>query len=63
MQNEENSILRIRQTSRHIPKSQAFKKKIETVARGSREIGVNCTVQVRVYKVQNQKGQRKNFLR
>jgi len=51
---EENSILRTRQISWHIPKSQALQK-IETVATGCREIEANCTVLVRVYKVQNQR--------
>ena len=51
---EENSILRTRHISGHIPKSQALQK-IETVARGCREVGANCTVLVRFCKIQNQR--------
>jgi len=50
---EENSILRTRQICWHIPKPQALQK-IETASRRCREIGANCTVLERVYKVQNQ---------
>jgi len=52
--NEKNSILRTRQITWHIPKSQALQK-IETVATGCREIGANYSVLMWVYRVQNQR--------